>query len=89
MADKSRIEAQLGIHLYDFAYPFGTKRHYNIRVQKYIQSVGYTHMYSSESSFAGEDVLDIPRTLIEEPQALVRLRQWILGGYDVFCMLKI
>jgi peptidoglycan/xylan/chitin deacetylase (PgdA/CDA1 family) len=81
--DKKKIEKILDITLTDFAYPFGRKNNYNSNIFGVVEQTGYTWQYSAQSRFATEDVV-IPRMLVEKMQSVLKLHQWIEGGYDIF-----
>lgn len=87
--DKKRIEIQLGITLLDFAYPFGTKKHFSEPLVTDIQKLGYEKQYSAVTGFsAGGNAGATPRTLLEKNQNISSVRRWVEGGYDIFYFLN-
>jgi len=89
-ADKKRLEAELGIQLGDFAYPFGTKHHFKNETKEVAQNAGYVKQYSAITGFTSSSQdLPIPRTLLEKDQPLYAVKSWVEGAYDIFNMLKL
>jgi peptidoglycan/xylan/chitin deacetylase (PgdA/CDA1 family) len=86
--DKKRHEEMLGVQLSDFAYPFGTKKHFTNETTGVAAKAGYQRQYSAITGFATSADIQIPRTLIEKDQSIGGVHSWVLGGYDCFCALK-
>ncbi|MCA9365834.1 polysaccharide deacetylase family protein [Candidatus Kaiserbacteria bacterium] len=86
--DKTAFSTKLNIELSDFAYPFGTKRHFNDQVRQQAKTAGYSYIYSAIAGFVADTNTDIPRLLLENRQSISQVNKWIEGAYDVFCMLK-
>lgn len=87
--DKEVIEENLNTRIVDFAYPFGTEKHFNNKVCAEVSSAGYTYVYTAVTGFSSENNLEIPRTLVEKKQNLKSLKLWIEGGYDIFTISKL
>lgn len=86
-SDKEKLEKELGVTLQDFAYPFGTGRHYDARVTAGVHQAGYAYAYTAESGFANENAIvegRIPRVCLEKNQGSASVRRWVEGGYDIF-----
>jgi peptidoglycan/xylan/chitin deacetylase (PgdA/CDA1 family) len=88
--DKKRHEDMLGIRLNDFAYPFGTKKHFTSETAEVATKAGYARQYSAITGFVESNLaIPIPRTLLEKDQPLAKIRSWVRGGYDIFNFIKI
>jgi peptidoglycan/xylan/chitin deacetylase (PgdA/CDA1 family) len=90
LIDKLALESQLGITLTDFAYPFGTRKHFTEETIEAVRNVGYTRAYTAVSRFVRpqSETFEIPRMCIEDVLTPQELRVWLRGGYDLFDMVK-
>ncbi len=88
VADKQTIESKLGIIITDFAYPFGTPKHFTPTTGASVLAAGYSYQYSAVSAFVKVGTPVIPRTLIDESLTLSQIRTWLSGSYDVFTRCK-
>ncbi len=87
--DKVRIEEMIGKEISTFAYPFGQAKDFTEATEKIVQEVGYTHAFTTEGVFVDfKNTFTISRLCVEDGQSIVRLRQWIEGGYDVYHKIK-
>ncbi len=87
--DKARIEKMTGKEMSTFAYPFGQAKDFTEATEKIVQEVGYTHAFTTEGVFVDfKNTFTISRLCVEDGQSIVRLRQWIEGGYDVYHKIK-
>lgn len=84
--DRAALKAKFNVAIKDFAYPFGTQKHYTSRTCVAVEEAGYTLGYTAVSGFVpmGGNSFETPRTLIEENQPLSEVKRWIRGGYDMF-----
>lgn len=90
LIDKLALESQFGITLTDFAYPFGTRKHFTKETIEAVRNVGYTRAYTAVSRFVRPQngTFEIPRMCIEDELTPTELRVWLRGGYDLFDMVK-
>ncbi len=90
LLDKERIESKLGIHLSEFAYPFGTKVSVNKHAMEAVRKAGYLRAYTAISRFVHhkDETFLLPRMCIESDLSKQKLTQWLNGGYDLFDMIK-
>ena len=87
--DKEIIEQKIGVHLTDFAYPFGTREHVTCDAVHAVQNVGYARAYTAVSRFVRTpDSYEIPRMCIERNMTPKQLNLWMCGAYDLFDILK-
>ncbi len=83
--DKERHEEMLKTELNDFAYPFGTRKHFKEQTIEIAKKLGYCRQYSAITGFVDQVATEpIPRTLIEKDQAIPAIRRWINGGDEIF-----
>ena len=89
LEDKKRIEAKLGVQLAHFAYPFGTHKHWNKNVLRFVIKAGYTFVYTTKAGFVEKSSQQcIPRICLEKNQSTSSVARWINGGYDLFSSFK-
>jgi peptidoglycan/xylan/chitin deacetylase (PgdA/CDA1 family) len=88
--DKGRIEEMVHTKLIHFAYPFGNTGDFTRETILAVEDAGYTHTFSTESSFAHTEQTTnaIPRLCIEDGLRKKELSRWIEGGYDMYTKLK-
>ena len=87
--DKHAIERHINSTLTDFAYPFGTRSYVNQNVQTVALDVGYGYLYTATSGFVDFDTpFAISRMCVESDIHSRALKRWVLGGYDIFLMVK-
>ena len=87
--DKKHIEAQLGVTLVHFAYPFGTKKHWNKNVLRFVVKAGYTFVYTTKAQFVSSGNYEcVPRVCLEKNQSIGSITRWVKGGYDLFSNFK-
>lgn len=86
--DKKNTEQMLGSTLIDFAYPFGTSKHFNRQVIACAKRAEYLYQYSAISGFYDHTDGPIHRTLLEKNQPISQINRWIKGGYDIFSAIK-
>ncbi len=90
LIDKRALESKLGITITDFAYPFGTRKHFTKDTIEVVRCVGYTHGYTAISRFVSvkNGTFEIPRMCIEDELTPKELRAWLRGGYDLFDIMR-
>lgn len=86
--DKANLSDGLQLNLEDFAYPFGTKKHFDASVKKVVKEAGYKRIYTAISGFMSDDYSRIPRTLVDSELTADSIGLWIEGSYDIFSFLK-
>ncbi len=88
--DRDNISHKLGVKPSDFAYPFGTKSHFNANVSDMVEAAGYRYIYEAEPGFvSGERFYrNVPRMCIEKQQPLRQIKLWVKGGYDIYSYFK-
>jgi peptidoglycan/xylan/chitin deacetylase (PgdA/CDA1 family) len=87
-SDKQSLEANLGVNIIDFAYPFGGPPHFTEDTKKCAIDAGYSHIFSAVPGFSSSDSGNIPRTIIEQGYSMVLTQRFIEGGYDLFTICR-
>ncbi len=91
-ADKSRLESELGEPITDFAYPFGTRSHYNETIIRAVAESGYDRAFTAESGFVRTSDFathySFPRLCIENIATPASVWCWAQGGYDIVGQIK-
>jgi peptidoglycan/xylan/chitin deacetylase (PgdA/CDA1 family) len=89
VSDKEVIENKLGTTVSSFAYPFGGSGDYTEVTKEIVVGVGYTHAFTTSGTFVDHtDNYTISRMCVEDTQSPASLNRWILGGYDIYRMIK-
>lgn len=89
LSDKEKIERMLSTTTSMFAYPFGGSGDYTEMTKKITEEAGYTHAFTTSGKFVDHnDTSTISRMCVEDNQSLPSLNRWILGGYDIYRMIK-
>ncbi len=87
--DKEVIENKLGTTVSLFAYPFGGSGDYTEVTKEIVAEAGYTHAFTTSGTFVDHtDSYAISRMCVEDTQSPASLNRWILGGYDIYRMIK-
>jgi peptidoglycan/xylan/chitin deacetylase (PgdA/CDA1 family) len=88
--DKKRHEEMLGVSLKEFAFPFGTKKHFTQHTIEEAVNSGYDMCFSAITGFyhPTTKLALVPRTLLENNQSPVSVKSWIEGGFDCFYKIK-
>lgn len=89
VSDREVIENKLATTVSLFAYPFGGSSDYTEVTKEIVAGVGYTHAFTTSGTFVDHtDSYDISRMCVEDAQSPASLNRWILGGYDIYRMIK-
>jgi peptidoglycan/xylan/chitin deacetylase (PgdA/CDA1 family) len=87
--DKEAIENKLGTTVSLFAYPFGGNGDYTEVTKGIVEESGYTCAFTTSGKFVDHtDSYAISRMCIEDNQSPESMTRWILGGYDIYRMIK-
>lgn len=89
MSDKVILEKKLGVSVPLFAYPFGERSDYTEMTKKIVEGAGYSHAFTTSGRFIDHtDNYAVSRMCVEDAQPTGSLNRWILGGYDIYRMIK-
>lgn len=89
VSDREVIENKLATTLSLFAYPFGGSGDYTEVTKEIVAEAGYTHAFTTSGTFVDHTKnYDISRMCVEDTQSPASLNRWILGGYDIYRMIK-
>jgi peptidoglycan/xylan/chitin deacetylase (PgdA/CDA1 family) len=83
---KFMIEINLGIPVICFSYPYGTRRDFNDRSERYIQQNGYRLAFTSISGCNSLDVnpFELRRSKIEWGDGLPTFEKILVGALDIW-----
>jgi peptidoglycan/xylan/chitin deacetylase (PgdA/CDA1 family) len=89
VSDREVIENKLATTVSLFAYPFGGSGDYTEVTKEIVEGMGYTHAFTTSGMFVDyTDSYAISRMCVEDAQSSTSLNRWILGGYDIYRMIK-
>ena len=89
VSDKEKIEHMLGTAIAMFAYPFGGSGDYTDMTKRLTEEAEYAHAFTTAGKFVDhEDTYAVSRMCVEDNQSPKSLNRWILGGYDIYRMIK-
>ena len=83
---KQLLEQRLALSVSSFAYPYGTRADYDLKIARLTREVGYRFAFTSQHGaiLRGGDPHTLPRTKVESGETLATFASLIEGGLDAW-----